>query len=161
MQLKKQAMWKKILGKVWRKTPSLIRSRVTRFAQAKFTVSVGAVVFDDAGKVLLLDHVLRPASGWGIPGGFIEASEQPEKAVRRELCEEIGLEIEDIELYRVRTSERHVEILFRARAREKGEVKSFEINKIGWFEIDKMPEEMSRAPKQIIREILAEKDFKL
>ena len=154
-------MLKKILGKLWRKTPALIRRRATRLAQAKFTVSVGAVVFNAEGKVLLLDHVLRPASGWGIPGGFIEAGEQPERAVRRELCEEIGLEIENVELFRVRTFARHVEILFCARAREKGEVKSFEINKIGWFEINQLPKEMSKNPKRIIEEVSARKDFKL
>ena len=148
-------MWKKILGKVWRKTPHLIRVRLVRATQAKFTVSVGVVVTDNEGKVLLLDHVLRPGSGWGVPGGFIETGEQPEAAVRRELCEEIGLEIENIRLFRIRTMQRHVEILFRARAAEKGKVQSFEINKIGWFEIGKMPPEMHRAQKQVIEEILS------
>ncbi|MGI8469308.1 MAG: NUDIX hydrolase [Pyrinomonadaceae bacterium] len=153
-------MWKKILGKFWRKTPAFVRRKVTRFTQAKFTVSVGAIVTNADGKVLLLDHVLRPASGWGIPGGFIETGEQPEKALRRELREEIGLEIESVELCRARTFYRHVEILFRARARgEKGEIQSFEINKIGWFAVDAMPKEMSRVQKEFIREILAEKDF--
>ncbi|MGI9035744.1 MAG: NUDIX hydrolase [Pyrinomonadaceae bacterium] len=158
-EIEKQAMWKKILGKLWRKTPSLIRRRATRLAQTKFTVSVGAIVTNGEGKILLLDHVLRPASGWGMPGGFVKAGEQPEKAVRRELCEEIGLEIEAVKLCRARTFRRHVEILFRARALQNGEVKSFEINKIGWFELDQMPTEMSRAQQEIIRQVLAEKEF--
>lgn len=149
-------MWKKILGKVWRKTPNLIKVRLVRATQAKFTVSVGAIVTDSKGKILLLDHVLRPASGWGIPGGFIEANEQPQDAIQRELCEEIGLEIEDIRLFRIRTIRRHVEILFRAHAHSKGEVQSFEINKLGWFALDKMPPEMSEAQKKIIREAFAE-----
>ena len=148
-------MWKKILGKVWRKTPHLIRVRLVRATQAKFTVSVGVVVTDSEGKILLLDHVLRPGSGWGIPGGFIETDEQPAVAARRELCEEIGLEIEDIRLFRVRTIKRHVEVLFRARAAEKGKVRSFEINRIGWFESGKMPPEMSRAQKRAIEDILS------
>lgn len=152
-------MWKKILGKVWRKTPGLIRTRLTGIAQTKFTVSVGAIVTNDEGKILLLDHVFRPGSGWGIPGGFIEANEEPETALRRELCEEIGLEIESVKLCRVQTYNRHVEILFRARAGESGAVKSFEINKIGWFEIGQMPPQMNQNQKQIIKQILSEKDF--
>ncbi|MGI8555942.1 MAG: NUDIX hydrolase [Pyrinomonadaceae bacterium] len=151
-------MWKKILGKFWRKTPSIIRRKTIRFTQTKFTVSVGAVVVNGEGKVLLLDHVFRPASGWGIPGGFIEAGEPPEKAVRRELCEEIGLELENVELYQAQTLDRHVEILFRARARGKGAVKSFEINRIGWFEINRLPAKMNRSQKQIIEEILTAGD---
>lgn len=153
-------MWKKILGKVWRKTPILVRRGATRLAQSKFTVSVGAIVTNAEGKVLLLDHVLRPASGWGIPGGFIGTGEQPEKALRRELCEETGLEIESVELCRVRTFHRHVEILFRARARGAGEIRSFEINKIGWFEVDRMPPEMSQLQKKLIEEVLADSEKK-
>lgn len=148
-------MWKRILGTLWRKTPNLIKTHLVRASQTKFTVSAGVVVTNGEGKVLLLDHVLRPGSGWGIPGGFIEANEQPEDAVRRELCEEINLEIEDIKLFRVKTNGRHVEILFRARARAKGEVNSFEINKLDWFELNRMPAEMNEKQKEVIRKVLA------
>lgn len=153
--LGKQAMLKKILGKVWRKSPAVLRRGFVRTIQTKFTASVGAVVTDPEGKVLLLDHVLRPGSGWGIPGGFIEANEQPAEAIRRELCEEIGLELETVELRLVRTAERHIEMIFQARARAAGKVQSFEINKIGWFEIDKLPKELHKAQKELIREILS------
>jgi NUDIX domain len=69
-------MLKKLVGKIWRKTPHFIRLRIIRLSQTKFTVSVGAVVLNEKGEILLLDHVLRPASGWGIPGGFINGGEQ-------------------------------------------------------------------------------------
>ena len=129
-----------------------------RLTQKTFTVSVGAIVTNEEGKVLLLDHVLRPASGWGMPGGFINHDEQPEAAIKRELCEEIGLEIESIELLQVRTIKRHVEILMRARGRGAGKVKSLEIKEVGWFAPDEMPEEMNRAQKQMIRRALAGAD---
>jgi ADP-ribose pyrophosphatase YjhB (NUDIX family) len=65
-------------------------------------------VTDEAGHVLLLQHRYRPGfqkgGGWGIPGGFIQPREQPEAAVRRELREEIGLEIEQPEFAFVRAS---------------------------------------------------------
>jgi 8-oxo-dGTP diphosphatase len=149
-------MLKRIIGKIWRVTPSSIREFGVRISQKKFTVSVGAIVVNDEGKVLLLDHVFRPSSaGWGIPGGFINHNEQPAAAIQREICEEIGLEIKSIELLQVRAIKRHVEILFRARATGAGAVKSLEIKEIGWFAPDQMPPVIGGRLKQTIKEILA------
>lgn len=45
-------------------------------------------------RVLLAQRAVEPFKGyWDIPGGFLEAGEDPEKGVRRELAEETGLEI--------------------------------------------------------------------
>ena len=134
--------------------PYFLRLRIIRVTQEKFTVSVAAIITNDRNEILLLNHVLRPFSGWGIPGGFIEAGEQPDAAVRREIREETGLELTTLEMMRVRTIKRHVEILFRAAATGKGEVKSREINALGWFEIDEMPERMSCVQKSLIKEVL-------
>jgi ADP-ribose pyrophosphatase YjhB (NUDIX family) len=147
-------MLQKIIGKIWRVSPQIFRAYFVRFTQDTFTVSVGAIVTNDEGKVLLLDHVLRPASGWGVPGGFINYSEQPDEAVKREIVEEIGLEIKNLELVRIRTIKRHIEILFRASASGEGQIKSMEIKQIGWFAPDKMPQEMSEAQKKLIRQVL-------
>jgi 8-oxo-dGTP diphosphatase len=151
-------MLQKIIGKIWRKSPQVLRASFVRLTQNTFTVSVGAIVTNDEGKVLLLDHVLRPGSGWGVPGGFVNTGEQPAGAVKREICEEIGLEIENVEMLRVQTINRHLEILFRARARGEGKIKSLEIKQIGWFAPEEMPEEMSRTQKQLIRQVLARQD---
>jgi len=147
-------MLKKSIGFIWRKMPYFLRLRIIRVTQEKFTVSVAAIITNDRNEILLLNHVLRPFSGWGIPGGFIEAGEQPDAAVRREIREETGLELTNLEMMRVRTIKRHVEILFRAAATGKGEVKSREINALGWFEIDEMPERMSCVQKSLIKEVL-------
>ena len=54
------------------------------------------MVFDPAGRVLLIRCVVTRASGefmfWLTPGGEIEAGETPIGAARRELKEELGLE---------------------------------------------------------------------
>src|SRR6266852_8148513 len=90
------------LGLIWRRLPGAARRRIVRIGQKRFTVTAGAIIFDDAGRVLLLEHVFRPDSGWGIPGGFLSKREQPEEALRRELREEIGDELEDVEMFFVR-----------------------------------------------------------
>jgi ADP-ribose pyrophosphatase YjhB (NUDIX family) len=147
-------MFGNILGGIWKRIPSRARLALIRSTQKKFTVSVAAIITDRDGKVLILEHLLRPGSGWGIPGGFIEPGEQPEAAIRREIREETGIELENLKMLRVRTINRHVEILFRAESDGTAEVKSREIKSLGWFAASEMPEEMSPAQKSIVEKVL-------
>jgi 8-oxo-dGTP diphosphatase len=148
-------MLKKIAGKIWRVMPQFLRVKLVRLSQTNFTVSVGAVVLNEKDEILLLDHVLRPASGWGIPGGFMNAGEQAHEAVKREIFEETGLEIKDVQMIWMRTLNRHIEVIFRAQGSGKAEVKSREINQLGWFNFTEMPAEMSKGQREIIKKVLS------
>ena len=56
-------------------------------------VSAGALVFDRAGRLLILKPTYK--SGWTIPGGVLETDgETPGDAGRREVAEELGLHID-------------------------------------------------------------------
>jgi len=136
------------------KTSTLCQIKIVRVTQTKFTASAAVIIENEKGEILLLDHVLRPDSGWGIPGGFLGFGEQPAEAVRRELIEEIGLELKMVEMVRVRVVNRHIEILFRAKANGVASVKSREINAFGWFKVDEMPEKMNQTQKSIIENLL-------
>jgi ADP-ribose pyrophosphatase YjhB (NUDIX family) len=59
-------------------------------------VTVGALIFNDAGKVLMI-HTHKWSNLWGIPGGKIKWGEPSEAALRREIKEETGLNVTDIE----------------------------------------------------------------
>jgi ADP-ribose pyrophosphatase YjhB (NUDIX family) len=153
-------MLKSLLARVWRGSPLFVRRAGVWLTQPRFAVTAGAIVSDERGRVLLLRHVLRKGSGWGIPGGFLKASEQPEAAVRRELREETGLELDSVELALVRALEhvQQVEVIFRctmgaaALARlEKG----FEIDRAEWFARDALPPGLSADQRRLIDRVLA------
>ena len=117
-----------------------------RLAHTRFTVTAGAVIFNDKREVLLLKHRFRAGSGWGLPGGFMEHGEQPVDALRRELREEIGLEVEDIEILAVRsfTKPKQVEVLFCARANAEVKTQTIEVERAEWFTLDSLPEGLPR-----------------
>jgi mutator protein MutT len=116
-------------------------------------VSAGAIIKDNEGRVLLLKHRFRPSPGWGIPGGFIEKGEQPEDALRRELREEVELEVEDVKLLTTRAFKepKQIEILFTARAIDDTERLSFEIQKAAWFSLDELPTDLPKDQAQLIK----------
>ena len=145
-------MLKQFLGAVWRQIPSRVRYRLTRIGQKRFTVTTAAAIFDDDGKVLLLEHVFRPDSGWGLPGGFLSSGEQPEEGLRRELREEIGVELKDVKLLFARNLGRlrQVEIHFRAKAVGVPQPRSLEIKSAEWFALDALPVDLSKDQRRLI-----------
>ncbi|MGE5126587.1 MAG: TrmH family RNA methyltransferase [Betaproteobacteria bacterium] len=59
--------------------------------------AAGVIVSRPDGRVLLLRRALAPSKGlYGLPGGFVDAGEGAEQALRRETREETGLEVEDV-----------------------------------------------------------------
>jgi 8-oxo-dGTP diphosphatase len=146
------------LGAIWRRLPEQVRRRLMRFGHRRFTATAGALIFDDNGRILLLDHVFRPESGWGIPGGFLKRGEQPEAGLRRELLEEVGLELDSVELFLTRSlyRPRQIEIYFRAKAIGTPKPRSFEIKRAEWFPLDALPEELPRDQRQLIQRAIAQ-----
>jgi phosphoglycolate phosphatase-like HAD superfamily hydrolase/ADP-ribose pyrophosphatase YjhB (NUDIX family) len=58
--------------------------------------TVGALIFNAAGEVLMI-RTHKWSDLWGIPGGKIKWGESSEDALRREISEETGLQVVDIE----------------------------------------------------------------
>ncbi|KCZ87346.1 NUDIX domain-containing protein [Hyphomonas johnsonii] len=54
----------------------------------------GAAIFDESGRLLLIQRLREPEAGaWGLPGGKIDFGEPARETARREVAEELGIEI--------------------------------------------------------------------
>lgn len=125
-----------------------------RLTHPRFTVTAGAIIFNDQKQVLLLKHRFRAGSGWGLPGGFLELGEQPIDALRRELQEEIGLEVEDVKVFAARSfsKPKQVEVLFRGRANGAVKPITIEVERADWFALDSIPEGLPRDQRSYVEQ---------
>lgn len=141
-----------ILGQIWRRLPRVVRHRASRLGQTRFTVTVAAMLFDEQGRILLLEHVFRADKGWGVPGGFVGKGEHPEAALRRELREEVSIELDDIRFIFTRNlgTLKQIEIYYRARVIGDPKPSSFEIKQAQWFALDDLPTELSQDQRNLI-----------
>jgi mutator protein MutT len=132
-----------------------------RLAHPRFNVTAGAVIFNNNNEVLLLKHRFRAGSGWGIPGGFLEEGEHPEEALRREMREEVGLELEQVEIFTARTFRKpqQVEVLFRARVSVSANAdvssQTMEVERAGWFSLRSLPDGLPKDQRVLIERAAA------
>ena len=146
-------MFKQLLSQFWRRVPARLRLWVVRATNTRFTVTAGAIIFNEHGQVLLLKHFFRAGSGWGLPGGFLQPGEQPLDALRRELKEEIDLEIEGAQIFLARSFKRprQVEVLYCANAVGLANPQSIEVERAAWFLPYQLPDGVPDDQKLLIQ----------
>jgi 8-oxo-dGTP diphosphatase len=107
--------------------------------------TASALVLHD-GRLLLTRRARDPYAGmWDVPGGFIEPLEHPEEAVRRELLEETGLEVEVGELAGIHCDVygeggvATLNLFYLARVVGGIERPADDVSEIGWFSASALP----------------------
>jgi 8-oxo-dGTP pyrophosphatase MutT (NUDIX family) len=130
------------IARLVRRLPGLMQVfyHIHRFIQPGYTIGVVAVVINDAGKILLVEHVFHPYFPWGLPGGWIGRNEDPQRAIERELMEELELQITVRQmLFCRRTHYNHLDIAFLCEPESTIGELSYELLTYRWHTLDDLP----------------------
>ena len=118
-------------------------------------VSAGAMIFNDKGELFLAKRSQKASNErgcWETPGGGIDFGETLEEAVRREIREEYGVEIEIVEQFPAadhiipKDHQHWVATTFLAKLKNGQIPKIMEPDKcdvIGWFRLNNLPKPLS------------------
>lgn len=120
------------------------RRWVLRVLAPSYTVGAACVIERDDGSVLLVRLVYR--NGWGLPGGLVKRHEDIAECARREVREEIGMDVELTSEPAVVVDSRpqRVDVVFRARLAAGSDPDgarpcSAEIREVRWFPASELP----------------------
>jgi 8-oxo-dGTP diphosphatase len=127
------------------KLPLVARRWVVRVITPSYTVGAICVVERDDGAIALIQQRYR--GRWGLPGGLLARREEPRDAARREVREEIGIDVELLgePVVVVEPEARRVDVVFSARPVSDAPAGSLvptspEITAVEWFGPDDLPE---------------------
>lgn len=144
---------------VWPRLPLTprLRNALVWLLSPKFSVGVTGLVQDERGYVLLLRHTYRPGREWGLPGGGLHPGESLEECLRREIREEVGIEVEISHLITVAaySDRRLVDMIYACRPTPGQTLATFhpnpEIAEARYFPLDGLPDEMSGSQRRLIQ----------
>jgi len=118
---------------------------VVRRVAPTFSVGAMCIIERADGRVLLVRHVYRKR--WGLPGGLLQRHETPPDAARREVREEVGLDVQLVgeAAVNVDAKPRRVDIVFRATLvndadADRARPSSVELLEARWFLPTELPE---------------------
>ena len=112
---------------------------------------------DTQGRVLLQRHRHWVADVWGLPGGIVHRGETLEAAFSREVNEETGLSVADVQLVRFHSGYNlRLEVFFRARVEASGEpvlrLQTSEVLEARFFPFEGLPANILPQQREIITE---------
>ncbi len=97
---------------IWRYLPRRARRVVLWRMNSHWIVAVYAIVPRHDTHVLLAQHP-HDHGQWRLPGGTLKRREQPAEGLRRELWEELGLDVVSVQLIHSEMHDRSVQLYYR------------------------------------------------
>ena len=118
---------------------------VVRRVAPTFSVGAMCIIERADGRVLFIRHLYRKR--WGVPGGLLQRDETPSDAARREVREEVGLDVDLVgePAVNVDAEPRRIDIVYRARPVNEADAdrvrpSSVEVLEARWFLPTELPE---------------------
>jgi ADP-ribose pyrophosphatase YjhB (NUDIX family) len=122
-----------------------VRRSIVRLVSPTFSVGAIGLIERSDGRVLLIRQSYR--RHWGLPGGLLQRREHASDAARREIYEEVGLEVKLVSepAVVIDAAPKRVDIVFRARPIRDADAdlarpSSVEIVEVGWFSPTALPD---------------------
>lgn len=137
-------MPRKFLYDLWRELPipDYVRYGFVRLFFPKFLIGVNALIINDQNECLLFKHSYRKKTPWGLPGGYLKKGENPEDAIKREIAEESGFQVNVIDFLYADSSTliQRVDLVYICRlAGEQSFTISSEVIEAKFFPLDNLP----------------------
>ena len=129
------------IAAVFNRFPVRWQRRFMTAAHQTFLVGVVGIGVDAEGRVLLARHTFG-SPRWRLLGGFIARAERLEEALRREIEEETGLQVEVGPLFEAEAGYRwaRIELVYPYRVTGGTERLSGELAELRWFPPDALPD---------------------
>ena len=141
----------------YKRLPQAVRNVLIRLGTPSFHVGAICVVERPDGHLLLVRQSYR-RDGWGFPGGLMRRREDPADAARREVKEELGIDVELMGLPAVVIDPpmHRIDVVYNARladgsAQPEATVHSPEIADARWFPRAELPELLPEATAALVQ----------
>lgn len=114
-------------------------------------VTVNGIIIKD-GKILLAKRgsyqgkPILESGKWALIGGFMDRDENLENALKREVKEETGWDVDNLKLFHIKDNpnrpaedRQNVEFIFLAEATNNEAVQTEEVSNLQWFAVEELP----------------------
>jgi len=141
----------------------LLKRHIKELEKRKPPLLVVNAVVTRGNEVLLIKRAKFPDKGkWIVPGGHVKYYETTEEALKREVKEETGLEIENLGLILTETDKKgldprgyHLSMTFLVKSTGGKLTKTKEAYDIKWFKLGKLPSNLGLGCEKYFQETIA------
>ncbi|HEY9292986.1 MAG TPA: NUDIX domain-containing protein [Microlunatus sp.] len=142
-----------VAARAWKRLHGPAQWRILWLKHATFMIGVTGVVLDDHDRVLLLKHRFWKDCPWGTPSGYLERGETVEQGFAREVREETGLEVEEVQIHKINSGFRlrmEISVIGRLVGDQEPRVDGVEVVQAGFFAVDELPADLRASQREVV-----------